>query len=571
MDTNKNKLTQDYTLLNLWKESVKDFSDRTAVSNVDNAVTFTYGELDRQNKKISLWLKNQGVKTGDKIAILSENSPNWVSVFFAVTCMGAVAVPLLPDFSATEINNILDHSESDIIFISKRLLLRNDGKLNFSGKVVLIDNLNYLSESINEYHNNNIKEWGGIDITSDNSDDKVDKFEYQELSPDDIASLIYTSGTTGRSKGVMLSHGNLSYVPEKVLDIQNVDEYDSFLSILPLSHVYENVLGLILPLKKGAKIYYISKMPTPTLLMESLQKVKPTMLLMVPLIIDKIYTQRIKPELRKNRIIRGMMHVWPIKLIISRMAGKKLMAAFGGRIRFLGVGGAHLAPMTERFLKDAGFPYSCGYGLTETSSLIFGSRVGKVKFQSVGIPVPGVEYRIIKPKPSDRIGELIVRWDGNMKGYYKEPDKTASVLTNGNWFHTGDLVELNNGALYIKGRSKTMILGPSGENIYPEEIESVINRMEGVIESLVYEAKGRIVAKVYFNIEELSKKYSFFKDMLSQNKFEVDNTVRHYLNEMKAKLNEHLNKYSQVYKLELVQEPFEKTATHKIKRIQNRE
>ena len=244
MDTNKNKLTQDYTLLNLWKESVKDFSDRTAVSNVDNAVTFTYGELDRQNKKISLWLKSQGVKTGDKIAILSENSPNWVSVFFAVTCMGAVAVPLLPDFSATEINNILDHSESDIIFISKRLLLRNDGKLNFSGKVVLIDNLNYLSESINEYHNNNIKEWGGIDITSDNSDDKVDKFEYQELSPDDIASLIYTSGTTGRSKGVMLSHGNLSYVPEKVLDIQNVDEYDSFLSILPLSHVYENVLEI---------------------------------------------------------------------------------------------------------------------------------------------------------------------------------------------------------------------------------------------------------------------------------------------------------------------------------------
>jgi Long-chain acyl-CoA synthetases (AMP-forming) len=236
---------------------------------------------------------------------------------------------------------------------------------------------------------------------------------------------------------------------------------------------------------------------------------------------------------------------------------------------FFGIGGASLNPRTERFLRDARFPYSCGFGLTETSSLIFGTKPGKTKFQSVGKPLDTLIYRIIRPEANTRVGEVIVKWGGNMKGYYKEPDMTASVLTDGKWFHTGDLAEMINGNLYLKGRSKTMILGPSGENIYPEEIESVLNRMEGVIESLVVEVKGKIVAKVYLNTEELSRKYTFFKDAASYHSAEVHHKISHYLSELQSKLNENLNKFSQVSKVELVTRPFEKTATHKIKRIQN--
>ena len=204
--------------------------------------------------------------------------------------------------------------------------------------------------------------------------------------------------------------------------------------------------------------------------------------------------------------------------------------------------------------------------MTETSSIIFGSKVGTVKYRSVGPPIPGLNYKVVKAKPSDETGEIIVQWGGNMKGYYKQPDATNTVLTEGNWFHTGDLGTFKNGNMYIRGRSKTMILGPSGENIYPEEIESIINKMEGVIESLVYEVKGKIVAKVYLNIDEMSKKYEFLKDAAKYHSVEVHHKLTGFLTDMRNKLNSHLNNFSQVSKVEIVHQPFEKTPTHKIKR-----
>lgn len=543
---------RSYTLPALLEESVSRFGDRRAVTYID-ASPFSYRQLSDLARKISFWLARHGIAKTDKIAILGENSPHWVAVFWGAVTMGAVTVSLLPDFSASEVNTILEHSDSKLLFISRRIWKRHQGKLTFPPEnVVIMDDFTLYKDN--------------TDILQEADRPEFEVYEPEEVFPEDVANIIYTSGTTGRSKGVMLTHENLTYEVEKVLLVQDVNEQDIFLSLLPLSHVYENVLGMLLPLRQGASVYYMSKLPTPSVLVDAMGKVKPTMILMVPLIIEKIYNTKILPELTKNGIMRGMMHVWPVNVFMNNMAGKRLMKAFGGRLRFLGVGGAPLSPRTEQFLRDARFPYSCGYGLTETSSLIFASKVGKVKKQSVGKPLNGLEYRIIRPDRKSSEGEVVVKWKGNMKGYYKEPGLTSSVLTNGNWFHTGDLASLENGNLYLRGRSKTMILGPSGENIYPEEIESVLNRMEGVIESLVYEVKGKIVAKVYMNTDELSKKYSFFKESAQYHSGEVHQKISHYLNTMRQKLNDHLGRYSQVYKVELVHRPFEKTPTHKIKR-----
>ncbi|HAC20753.1 MAG TPA: AMP-dependent synthetase, partial [Porphyromonadaceae bacterium] len=370
-----------------------------------------------------------------------------------------------------------------------------------------------------------------------------------------------------RSKGVMLTHGNLTFVAEKVRSIQEVYETDSFLSVLPLSHVYENVLGLILPISRGASVYYMSKPPTPTLLMKALEEVKPTMMLIVPLIIEKIYFSRIRPELTRNFLMRKMYHVWPINHFMNRKAGKMLKKAFGGRLRFLGIGGAPLDVSTERFLRDGAVPYSCGYGLTETASLIFGSKVGKVKFRSVGPPLEGVSYMIRKPNDKAIEGEVVVKGRGVMRGYFKDTEQTRQVLSPDGWFSTGDLAEMKNGNLYIRGRSKNMILGPSGENIYPEEIESVLNTMDGVEESVVYEKRGRIIAKVYINPENLAKKYDAFKQFASFKQEELQGRLDNYATDLKKKLNAHLNRYSQVQDMILMNAPFEKTPTHKIKRF----
>ena len=543
----------EHTLNSILQNSVENFSSNEVFGFIGEKA-YTYKEFGEKVKEISLWLTKQGIKKGDKVSILSENSPSWVISFWAITNIGAIAVPILPDFSLKEISNILDHSEANMIFISNNLIKKNQ-ELDFKGDIIIINDFT-------DYKT-------GKSIVDELNKDEIDKFEFPVTEKDDISSLIYTSGTTGRSKGVLLTHGSLCYVAEMSYYMQDINSSDVLLSILPLSHVYENVLGMIFPIQQGAKIYYMNRPPTPTLLADSMKRVRPTMMLIVPLIIEKIYQNKIKPVLKKNAIIRGGMHIWPIRYLINNLLGKKLKQAFGGRLRFLGIGGAALEWTTERFLRDGRIPYSCGYGLTETSSLIFGSKVFKVKARSVGQPLKGVEFRIIKPKITDEIGEIVVNSKGNMKGYYKQPDATDAVLTSGNWFHTGDLGMYKNNALYLRGRSKTMILGPSGENIYPEEIESELNQLEGVVESLVYEHKGKIMGKVYLNLEELSKKYDFFKEVASYHSADVHHKMTSFLKDLCKKLNAHLGKFSQVSELNIVLEPFEKTPTNKIKRHRN--
>jgi len=386
-----------------------------------------------------------------------------------------------------------------------------------------------------------------------------------EVGEEDIASIIYTSGTTGRSKGVMLTHKNIAINAIKGKKLQYLDEKDRFLSVLPLSHTYENTLGLILPMLCGSCVYYLRKPATPAVLLPALELVKPTVMLTVPLIIEKVYFNKVLPVFRDKPAIRLLYKIPFIRKKLNAVAGKKLLATFGGNLKFFGIGGAKLNKSVEKFLLEAKFPYAIGYGLTETSPLLAGSNPQNTVFDSTGPAIDGVELKINNPDAKTGEGEIWAKGPIIMKGYYKEPEMTSEVLTPDGWFRTGDLgVFDTNGNLFIKGRLKNMIVGASGENIYPEEIESVINNFRFVVESLVIQQKGKLVALVHLNMEELEKKYHHLKHDMEE-KFEEKKDE--LLVELKEYVNSQVNKFSQINRVVVQPVPFQKTATLKIKRF----
>ena len=476
---------------------------------------------------------------------------------FSITFMGAVAVPVLPDFSPTEIANVLDHSGSKAIFISNSLLSRIEGfKSQVLKTVILIEDFSL--------------------IKSEKSSVKFDLSALPEkkytVEEEDLASIIYTSGTTGRSKGVMLTHKNITFNAMKGMVIQPIDENDRFLSVLPLSHTYENTLGLVLPLLGGSCVYYLRKPPTPTVLIPAMAEVKPTMMLTVPLIMEKIYFNKIMPTFRDSTILNLIYKIPFVRKILNAAAGKKLVKTFGGNLKFFGIGGAKLNKTVERFLREAKFPYAVGYGLTETAPLLAGANPQKSVFESTGPAIENIELIIHNPDKVSGEGEIWAKGPCVMKGYYKEPEMTKEVLTPEGWFKTGDLGTLDrNNNLYIKGRLKNMIVGASGENIYPEEIESIINNFRFVVESLVVQQKGKLVALVHINMEELEKKYQVLKQDMTRQKQDmtrqVEDKVDEVLTELQLYVNSQVNKFSQIHKVVLQPVPFQKTATMKIKRF----
>lgn len=511
--------------------------------------TMTYEEAGRKIEALMSFLEKAGIQPGDRVALLSTNMPNWPLAYFSVTFMGAVIVPVLPDFSATEVVNILDHSGAKAIFISQGLLSRiEDYRSESLGTVIAIEDFSL------------IRSEGGVH----DFDPTARPSSTYDVQEEDLAAIIYTSGTTGRSKGVMLTHKNISFNAFRGKYIQPVDENDRFLSVLPLSHTYENTLGLILPLLGGACVYYLRKPPTPPVLLPALEQVRPTIMLSVPLIIEKVYFNKILPAFNDKFILRLLYKVPFIRKILNKAAGKKLYATFGGKLKFFGIGGAKLNKSVERFLREARFPYAIGYGLTETSPLLAGANPSKTVFTSTGPAIRDIELKIDNPDRKTGEGEIWARGATVMKGYYKEPAMTAEVLSPDGWFKTGDLGMLDkNNNLYIRGRLKNMIVGASGENIYPEEIESVINNFRFVVESLVVQQKGKLVAYVHLNMEELEKKYQHYKQEMSE-KFEEKK--EELLSELKEYVNSNVNKFSQIQRIELQHVPFQKTATLKIKR-----
>jgi long-chain acyl-CoA synthetase len=529
----------------LFNDTVQKHGSSLAYSFVGEE-PISYAAAAEKIHALSAFLEKSGISRGDRVAILSTNMPHWPIAYFSVTFMGAVAVPVLPDFSATEVFNVLEHSEAKAVFVSSALLSRIEDERPDTVKMMIqIEDFSMISP----------------DKQSIKFDPNALPSGKYEVGEEDLASIIYTSGTTGRSKGVMLTHKNICFNALRGKMIQDIDENDRFLSVLPLSHTYENTLGLILPMLGGSCVYYLRKPPTPPVLLPAMEMVKPTLMLTVPLIMEKVYFNKILPTFREKLILKLLYKIPFFRKKLNAVAGKKIYKTFGGHLKFFGIGGSKINRTVEQFLREAKFPYAVGYGLTETAPLLAGANPKKTVFESTGPAIQGIELIINNPDKKTGEGEIWARGPNIMKGYYKEPEMTAEVITSDGWFKTGDLGILDSeNNLYIKGRLKNMIVGASGENIYPEEIESVINNFQYVAESLVIQQKGKLVALVHLNMEELEKKYQLMKH-------DMEKIYDELLAELKEYVNSKVNKFSQINKVINQSAPFQKTATLKIKRF----
>lgn len=532
------------TLHELLQHSVQTFADKIAFAMCDGE-KLTYAEVGRRVAQVQEMLVSAGLKPGDKVALLSSNMPNWGVCYFAVTAAGMVAVPILPDFTSDELDQIIAHSEARALLVSDRLYTKLSKRtIESLDLVIRTKNLGIIAQRCHEP--------GAMAVPK----------------PDDLAVIIYTSGTTSKPKGVMLSHKALCAQVEISSSIFPVQPDDVFLSVLPLSHTYECSIGMIYPFSMGARVVYLDRPPTASVLMPVLKRVRPTVMLIVPLIIEKIYRHQVLAKFRSNAFWRTLYRIGFIRRYLHRVAGQKLMEVFGGHLRFLGIGGAKLDRGAEAFLLEAHFPYAIGYGLTETAPLLAGAAPAQVRLGSTGPQAPGVELRLENINPETRQGEIVARTPSVMLGYYKNPDATAEVFTEDGWFRTGDLGEFDrDGWLYIKGRLKNMIVGPSGENIYPEEIESVLNSHVYIADSIVTEQEGRLVALVHFNTEALEARFEGWREEWEVKKEGLEARMEQLKKEIVEYVNAKVNRFSRISEVIEEKEEFVKTPTQKIKRF----
>ena len=532
------------TLYEILHESVKNFSERIAFS-LWRGGSYTYKQVGEKVAEVQELLRSAGLKKGDKVVLLSSNMPNWGVCYFAITTGGYTVVPVLPDFTTADIDRIVEHSEAKALCVSDKLYTKVSKEVSEKLNIVIrTKNLSVLAQ--------NVKEEGEITVPQ----------------PEDLAAIIYTSGTTSQPKGVMLTHYNLSSQMWLIDPLFLVREDDIFLSVLPMAHTYECTLGLILAFHHGSHVVYLDKAPTVSVLLPALAEVRPTIMLTVPLIIEKIFKGSVKKKFTANGFMRSLYGVGFIRRYLHRIAGKKLAKTFGGRVRFFGIGGSKLDAEVEQFLLDAKAIYDIGYGLTETAPLLAGAVDGMLRLGSTGPILKGIEYRLENVDKETGIGELVVKSPSQMQGYYKNPEATAAAFTEDGFFRTGDLCCFDkDGWLYIKGRSKNMILGPSGENIYPEDIENVLNSHVFISESVVTEHEGKLVALVHFDTDAIEARYAEMVETWHKKKHEFDLFKQDLIREVKQYVNERVNRYSKVSEVVEEEQEFEKTATKKIRRF----
>ena len=513
--------------------------NRMVSDYVDGGCRYTFTQFKDKCLQLSGVLSTFGINADDKVAILSENMPNWAIAFFAITASGRIAVPMLPELSPNEVENILTHSDAKAIFVSAKQLPKiSQETLSKLHMVIDISTLDCIKAEDDRY-------------TCDGRGKLPE--------PMDIAAIIYTSGTTGYAKGVMLSHRNFCHNILTAWHAHKVHRRkDVFLSILPLAHTYEMSIGMLYPFSTGCPVYYIQKPPTPTILADALKRIRPTTILSVPLIIEKVIRGKIFPTIAASKYLRYLKKHFP--RILYFLVGQKVKQQFGGRVRFFGVGGSKLDPEVEKFLRNIKFPYAIGYGLTETAPLICDAGPKRTHLGSTGTASREVQVRLADVNPETGQGELQVKGPNVMLGYYKDYQRTKAVFTDDGWMRTGDIASTDKkGRYYIHGRSGSVIIGASGENIYPEEIESVINNISDVNESLVISRSGQLVALVQFNegaVDWNLKGQQKFLENIERRKKEVMEFV-----------NSKVSHFLKIKDVEVMKEPFSKTATHKIRRF----
>lgn len=539
------------TIYELLHTSVEKFSNNIAFS-MFGGEDVTYKEVLERVNHVQDLLLDAGLNPGDKVALLSSSMPNWGVSYFAVTTAGMVVVPLMPDFTGEELDSLIEHSEAKALLVSDKLFTKLSketvSKLNI---VIRTKNLSIISQTVKEHGSKTMP------------------------TPEDLAAIIYTSGTTSKPKGVMLTHYNLASNASLCNVLYPIREDDVTLSVLPMSHTYECTLGLLLIFSGGGRMTYLEKPPTPSVLLPALRKVRPTIFLIVPLIIEKVYNSQVKSKFTANKFISTLYGVGFIRRILHRIASKKLMKAFGGRIRFLGIGGSKLHIDTETFLYEGGFPYAIGYGLTETAPMAAGQIPGKCRLGSTGPAMAGVQIRLDNINPETGHGEVVINSPSVMQGYYKNPEATAEVFTKDGWFRTGDLGELDkDGYLYIKGRLKNMIVGASGENIYPEDIESVLNTYAYVSESIVIEQDGHLVALVHYDSDAIERlknewmeRWEISRDKFKEKEREWEEKMEELKKDIMKYVNSKVNRFSRISEVVEEKDEFVKTPSKKIRRF----
>ncbi|MDD8014032.1 MAG: AMP-binding protein, partial [Acidobacteriota bacterium] len=523
-----------------------------------------YLQLKQQIQETAASLLARGIKKGDRVAIMGENCPNWIIAYLALTSMGAVAVPILTGFPDTDTRHILRNSESQGIFLDAKQRVKLEGMDDSTLKFICdLESMEF--EDLQKPHVGFIGKTLALFKRGrpKSAADAEDAADVPEPEAEDLAVLIYTSGTTGHSKGVMLSQRNI--VSDVVNGIERfpLSSTDRFLSILPLAHTFEATGGMLCPIAIGASIYYMRGLPTPQKLLAAMDVVKPTAVLTVPLVVDKIFRKKILPQIQGKLIVNRLYPLPFFRKKLHQVAGRKLVQSFGNKLRFFMFGGASLNEDVEVFLRDAGISYSTGYGMTETSPVMTINPFGQVKVGSCGTPIPGIEMAIHEADAQTGIGEIIVRGPIVMSGYYKNPDATAEVFLPGGWLKTGDLGYFDDeGYLFIKGRSKNVIIGPSGENIYPEAIEQKILQEPYFQETVVFESGHKLLAKAYLDYDVLD--HEFERNKL--NGAEARKLTEDILEQARQRINLQLPAFAQISRILEHPEPFEKTPTNKVKR-----
>ncbi|MFH1216728.1 MAG: AMP-binding protein [Pseudomonadota bacterium] len=554
-----NKTLPGNTLNTLVEESCSRFAVQPALSLAFQN-PMTYGEFFDRIIRVAALLKEAGIRKKDKVAILGENSPNWAIAYLGVIRLGAIAVPILPDFPESDVRHILTDAKAKILFTTQRQIEKiyelGSSKIN---SIIMLD------DSPPEKHLGQIETFSSFMAKSTQLPPKKLEVAARDssVSSDEICAIIYTSGTSGHSKAVMLSHGNLYANVTSANQLIRIMPDWTFLSILPMSHTYEFTIGFLLPLLNGCRIVYAGKAPTPTTLQRICHKEQPSVICMVPMIMEKIYKKRVMTAIDQSTLLKLATKIPAVRQKIYRKIGKKLLDFFGGNLKLIAIGGAAINHETESFLKEAQFPYLIGYGLTETSPLLAGGPFmdPTLVIGCTGKPVPEVEIRIEHPDPDTGIGEIRARGPNVMQGYANHPELTAETIDSGGWLATGDLGRFDSfGNLHIMGRSKSVIVLSNGENIYPEAIEEKINSFMHVIESLVVENHDHLEARVYLDYDLIDQKT---KNKTHPQKMEY---IEHLLKEIQQNVNSQLAAYSKIQKIIERQEPFIKTATHKIKR-----
>ena len=545
----------EFTSVNkLFQEAFKKNWDRPAISNYQG-MTLHYRDVARRIEKLHIMFEECGLQVGDKVALCSRNQANWAVAFLAAMTYGAVPVPLLHEFKSANIHHLVNHSEAKILFVDEviweglsesempdlqAIIQVNTFKLLYAGD----DRIREAREHLNELFG---RKYPNVFTP--------DALNYYEDSAEELAVINYTSGTSGFSKGVMIPYraimSNLQFGRQV---LPNLDNTKSVVSMLPSAHMYGLMFELLYELSVGAHVHFLSRVPSPKIIMQALAEVKPYIIIAVPLIIEKIYKNKLKPLLEKEGI-KVLMKLPVLNQILLDKIKTELITAFGGEFYSVIIGGAAFNKEVEAFFKKMNFPFTVGYGMTECAPIITYDDWKVEKLNSCGKAVVNMEVRIASADPQNIPGEIQVKGDNVFLGYYKNEEATQEVLTEDGWFRTGDMGVLDaEGSLFIKGRTKCMILGPSGQNIYPEEVETVVNSQPYVVDSLVIEDNGGLTALIYPDFPQGAR------DGMKQEEF-----VK-YLEGTLTELNKELPNYAKLKKIEVMSEDFERTPKKSIKR-----